>query len=349
MEKPAYRIIDANFNRAREALRVMEEYCRFILDSTTFTTRAKQMRHELSAQIGKFDQGRLLAARDTGGDVGTATVIENKLVRKDLSDGLTAAAKRLTEALRALSETIEAKKPELAANIEQLRYTAYTLEKDIILFALPQEKFRPVRLYVIITSTEADRVRSLVEQCAAGGADCIQLRAKDIETKPFLDLASDFVGACRNAGVLSIINDRVDIAIACDADGVHLGQTDLPVDLARTLQHKPLIIGKSTHSIAELEDAIEEMPTYVGLGTMFPTKTKEVSQPVGPEYAKEAIGMLQHTGIAHVAIGGISGQNIGVLLDAGAKAVALCSAVTSARDPAKVCRGLKRALQPDSL
>ncbi|MHC4482646.1 MAG: thiamine phosphate synthase [Planctomycetota bacterium] len=344
MERAVYRIIDANFNRAREAIRVIEEFCRFALNSRPLTERAKQLRHELSAAVDKLDAGRLISSRDTLGDVGVDTTIENQLKRTDLRDCFTAAGKRLPEALRALSETVQTINPELARKIENLRYAAYTLEKDIVLFSSAAEKFKRVRLYVIISSNLPADVISLSHRCVAGSADCIQLRAKDIEDNGLVALALEFVKVCREGGVLSIINDRIDIAVAASADGVHLGQNDLPVEQARKLQLAPLVIGKSTHSLEQLRAACDERPAYVSLGPVFATPTKPTAEPVGLDYVKQSTEMLGDTGIAHVAIGGIKLDNVEDILNAGANAIAVCSAVTEVKDPATACRKLKEKI-----
>ncbi len=181
MERPVYRIIDANFNRAREAIRIMEDFCRFALNSALLTERAKQLRHELSAAIDKLDASQLISSRDTLSDVGIGKKVDKQLQRAELKDCFTAGCKRLTEALRTLSEMTQTLNPSVAGTIEKLRYTAYTLEKDIILFSSAAEKFKRVRLYVIISSSLPVDVISLTHRCVAGGADCIQLRAKDAD------------------------------------------------------------------------------------------------------------------------------------------------------------------------
>ena len=341
MEPSVYRIIDANFNRAREAARVIEEFCRFALNSDQLTGRTKQLRHELSAALTKLDAARLITSRDTLGDVGVGKTVANQLYRTNLTDSFTAGCKRLTEALRVLTEMIQTLDPAVAEKIENLRYTAYTLEKDITVFAATSEKFKPVRLYIIITSRLPAEVFSLTHRCIAGQADCIQLRAKDIDDDKLFALAAEFVKICKASGVLSIINDRVDIAIAAAADGVHLGQNDLPIEQARRLQLSPLIIGKSTHSIEQLRADCEETPTYVSLGPVFSTPTKPAAKPVGLDYIKQAAEILADTGIAHVAIGGITLENIDQVLAAGASAIAVCSAVTGDKDPAAICREFK--------
>jgi thiamine-phosphate pyrophosphorylase len=345
MERAANRIIDANFNRAREACRVIEEFCRFVLNSSSLTERAKKLRHELSASIGKLDAGRLITGRDTLGDVGVGTTVEKQLTRSSLADCFTAGCKRLTEALRALAEVVRIHNEPVAAAIEKLRYDAYTLEKDIVLFSNTSAKFKRVRLYIVITSNLPAEVISLAYKCTAGGADCIQLRAKDIEDDRLFALAVEFVKICKDAGIVSIINDRADIAVAAGADGVHLGQNDLPVEQARKLQLAPMIIGKSTHSLKQLKAACAEGITYVGLGPVFPTATKPGVDTVGLEYVQSAMQVLAGTGIGHVAIGGITPDNVEKVLNAGAESIAVCSAVTRASNPSAACRTFKDKIE----
>jgi thiamine-phosphate pyrophosphorylase len=365
MERSAYRIIDANFNRAREALRVMEDYCRFVLNCASLSGRAKELRHQLSALVARLDADRLLCSRDTPGDVGIGQKIDSALGRTDLKDTLTAAGKRLPEALRVLAETLRPADQALAEQIERLRYDAYRLEKDIALFANAQARFSKVRLYVLISSnlpadpplrgevspsalSFAERrsrptadIFALTEKCIAGGADCLQLRAKDLDDDKLFAIAVEFVKICKDAGVLSIINNRVDIAAASGADGVHLGQNDLPLEQARKLQLTPLILGKTTHSPAQLTAAIAELPTYVSLGPIFSTPTKPDAQPVGLEYIKNALPILSGTGVCHVAIGGITLDNVDAVLKAGAQTIAVSSAVTGSPDPKDACIKIK--------
>ena len=344
MERAVYRIIDANFNRAREAVRVIEEFCRFALNSGALAERAKQFRHELSAAISKLDDGRLISSRDTLGDVGVGKRVDDQLVRSELRDCLTAGFKRLTEALRVLAETTQTRDRSVAEKIEKMRYAAYTLEKDITLFSDAYEKFRCVKLYIIITSNFPVDIISLACECAAGGADCIQLRAKGIKDDKLFAVSVEFVKICKDAGVLSIINDRADVAVAAGADGVHLGQNDLPIEKARKLQLAPMITGKSTHSLKQLRAACEERPTYAALGPVFATDTKPNVEAVGLDYVRRATEILADTGIANVAVGGITMDNVEDVLKAGATAIAVCAAVTKAGDPAKACRKFKEKI-----
>jgi len=344
MERAVYRIIDANFNRSREAVRVIEEFCRFALNSGPLTERARQIRHELSSAISRLNAGRLVSSRDTLGDVGAGKPVDKQFVRGELRDCFTAGCKRLTEALRVLAEMTQTQDLSVAETIEKLRYAAYTLEKDIVLFSDACVKFKHVKLYIIITSNLPGDIIALACKCAAGGADCIQLRAKGIEDDKLFAVAVEFVRICKDADVLSVINDRVDVAVAAGADGVHLGQNDLPIEQARKLQLAPLIIGKSTHSPRQLRAACEERPTYAALGPVFATETKPTAEAVGLDYVRQATGVLADTGICNVAIGGITLDNVEDVLRAGAKAIAVCAAVTKAGDPAAACGALKEKI-----
>jgi thiamine-phosphate pyrophosphorylase len=341
MEQSGYRIIDANFNRAREALRVIEDYCRFVMNCAGLSGRAKELRHRLSAVIAGIDEGRLLAGRDTSGDIGIGQKADSAIERKNIKDTLTAACKRLPEALRVMAETIRCENPAVSERIEEIRYAGYTLEKDVALFTNAQERFANVRLYVLINSNLPAEIFALVQKCIRGGADCLQLRVKNVDDNQYYVLACEFVKICRDANVISIINDRVDIAAASGADGVHLGQNDLPIEQARKLQITPMIFGKSTHSLEQLAEAIIELPTYVSLGPVFTTPTKPEAAPVTLDYVEKAVPILSQTGIGHVAIGGITIDNVENVLRAGAKVIAVSSAVTHSPDPQAECRKLK--------
>jgi len=344
MEKPVFRIIDANFNRAREAARLMEEYCRFALNSAELAARAKKLRHRLCDTVKNLNADKLIAGRDVLTDVGRGMTVQGQLDRKNLRDSFTAAAKRLTEALRVLEETTKTLQTEVAQVFEQLRFDAYSLEKDTLIQSSAAEKFSSVRLYVIINAAadQSDsQILDLAGACASGGADCIQLRAKGISNRRTFELAGQIVKLCKEAGVVSIINDKVDIAASVGADGVHLGWDDLPLEEARRMQLTPMTFGLSTHSVDELKAAIAQRPDYVSLGPVFATGTKPDLAPAGLQYITEATQILSDTDIGHVAIGGITVANISQALKAGAKNVAVCSAVVQADDPEQMCRKLK--------
>ena len=342
MEKAVYRIIDANFNRSREAIRVMEDFCRFYLNSDILSGRCKKLRHDLSTAIGMLDSGKLIASRDTLCDVGTTIQVEGQLVRGDLKDCATAAAKRLTEALRTIAEAAQTIDQTVAKAVETVRYRAYTLEKDILLCANARKKFETVRIYALLTAEYPTEIIRLTRACCEGGADCIQLRVKNMPDDELLACAVEVVNICRNSNVVSMINDRIDIAAAAGSDGVHLGQHDIPIDAARKVAASPMIFGVSTHNFDELHAAIAAGADYVGIGPAFISSTKPHLQVSGLEYIKAASEITQREGVFHVAIGGITLGNVEQVLAAGAKAIAVSSALIDASDTAHVCREFKR-------
>ena len=345
IERTTYRIIDANYNRAREALRTVEDYCRFTLNSPRFYDKAKEMRHKLSGALSRLDYVTLLVNRDTRLDVGINRSVEGQLSRVELRDCFIAGCKRLTEALRTIAEFVRTIDSSLADDIENIRYAAYSFEKDVVIFSDTSNKFKHIKLYVIITSNIPVEIINLTTKCVKNGADCIQLRAKNIKDDDLFAIAEEFVKICKSEGVYSVINDRVDIAVASGADGIHLGRNDVPVQCAERLQLSPLIIGKTTHSLEQIRNAIKLNPTYVSLGPVFATETKPGINPVGLNYIKESLEVLKETAIGHVAIGGITLDNIDDVLKAGAKCIAVCSAITQSEDPAKSCRAFKEKIE----
>ncbi|MBN2512124.1 MAG: thiamine phosphate synthase [Sedimentisphaerales bacterium] len=347
MEKAVYRILDANFNRAREALRGMEEYCRFVLNNAALSGRVKALRHALCQAAAQLEQGKLLCSRDSQNDVGKALRFDGQMKRLSLEDCFVASAKRITEALRAMAEVGQTISPSLYDAFERLRFDAYTLEKDIYITGFGYLRMKKVRLYVLLTvKTEQDKQKlpELTKACIAGGADCLQLRCKGLPDREILNLSETFTDLCRKGDVLSIINDSPDIAILSGADGVHLGQEDIAVEQVRLLQPRPLIAGVSTHNIEQLGQAITQPCDYVALGPVFATQTKSYEPAAGLGYLNQAMDVLKQCSISHVAIGGITLDNVRQVLEQGIQCVAICSAICSADSPEKACRNFKGVL-----
>jgi len=208
MNRAVLRIIDANFNRAREAARVIEEYCRFWLNCEGLSARAKSLRHRLSALIGRLDKNAMICSRDSENDVGRGMMVAGQMERKDIDDTFISSAKRLTEALRALAEMCMIIEPSMSEQFEKLRFEAYTLEKDVIQFSNVKDKFASVRLYIVLNVTDniADaEVIRLIKSCVDGRADCIQLRAKGIADRRTFKLAAELVDICRGQGVIALL------------------------------------------------------------------------------------------------------------------------------------------------
>lgn len=171
---------------------------------------------------------------------------------------------------------------------------------------------------------------AIAEAAVAGGADMIQLRDKSGNLRDLLPQARALRALCRARGVLFIVNDRVDLALAVDADGAHVGQEDLPPESARRLLGPRRLLGVSTHSPAQATAAREAGADYIGFGPMFPTGTKDTG------YAPQGLDSLREirrsVALPILAIGGISLDNVSRVIEAGATAPAVISAVAAAPD-----------------
>lgn len=338
MKRDVARIIDANFNRAREALRVMEDYARFVLDDPAGCAALKRFRHDFVTSIRRLPSHELLSARDTPGDVGTEMITEAEYRREDSQAVFVAAAKRLPEALRTIEEYGKTVDGRLASELEALRYRAYDLEQRLMLRSDRSSRFAKVRLYVLVTQSlcRCDWLTT-AEAAMAGGAGCLQLREKSLADGELLDRARRLAAICRDRNVLFIVNDRPDVAVLSDADGVHLGRTDMSVANARRIVGADRLIGVSTHNSDQLRMAIESGPDYIAVGPMFDSTTKPQEHIPGPSLLAEA---ARSTDIPIVPIGGITPKNMGDLIEAGARRLCVCSAVIAAEDVEQAARAL---------
>lgn len=335
------RIIDANANRVREALRVLEEAARFLIENAKLSHELKKMRHDFTRAMTPFDH--LLLHRDTPGDVGTSLTTNAEHQRQNTRDVVLAAGSRLAEALRAIEEyaKIDAdqdkQQTKLVLTCEQLRYQSYDLTKRLTL-ALGTADQQQWRLCLLLTKSLCIHHESfdVLEQALANGVDCVQMREKDWDDNALLERACALRERI-NGRVPIILNDRPDIAKLCGADGVHLGQTDLPVDRVRSLVGHDLLLGVSTSNLDQAKAAKADGADYCGVGPMFPTTTKHKPEIAGPNYLRE---YLAWNGLPHLAIGGITPNNLGELVDAGVQGIAVSSAVCSAKDPGKAVKEL---------
>jgi thiamine-phosphate pyrophosphorylase len=334
------RILDANANRAREGLRVMEEAARFMLDDAALSGAIKTLRHDLAAALnGLAVRSDLAASRDTPGDVGAGMRTASQQQRGTVADVVIAAGKRVSEALRAMEEYGKLLDSDFAARVEQLRYQGYDLEKRLNM-AMLSRAGRQWRLCVLLSESlcpNGDWLK-VASGAISGGADCLQLREKTLDGGELLRRARSLVDLARPRGVSVIVNDRLDVALAAEADGVHLGQADLPCREARKLAGGRLLIGVSTSNLEQARAAVRDGASYCGLGPMFPTTTKHKDIIAGPEYVAGFVAALP--GVAHLAIGGITSDNVAAVTAAGALGVAASGAVCGSGDPVAATRAL---------
>lgn len=177
----------------------------------------------------------------------------------------------------------------------------------------------------------------------AGGADTIQLREKTGSTRRMIEVAKSMVAVCRQAGVPFIVNDRIDVAVASGADGVHLGQNDFPIPLARSLLGKDKLIGGSAATLEEARICLAEGADYIGFGPVYVTGSKEDAGPVsGAAVLKQVVETIP---LPIIAIGGITAENVGEVVRAGVYGIAVISAICCQIDPEGATRALQKALE----
>lgn len=330
-----YRILDANLDRAREGLRILEDWCRFGLDHHDLTDKLKHLRQSL----GQWHTADLRAARDTPNDTGTSITHPQEQVRTSVTQVLQANFCRVEEALRSLEEFGKIHRPEMAAACKQWRYQIYALESEVMGRQRWQQLLN-ARLYLV--TSPSPNLLPVVEAALKGGLPLVQYREKTGDDCDRLVIAQQLKDLCHQYGALFLINDRVDLALAVDADGVHLGQQDLPIATARQLLGSDRLIGRSTTNPEELAKALAEGADYVGVGPVYATPTKPDKAAAGLDYVRYA---AQHCPVPFYAIGGIDAQNLDEVMSAGGDRVAVVRALMQAADPTTTSQQLITRLQ----
>ncbi len=339
-----YRILDASINRASEGLRVVEDYVRMSLNDAHLTQRLKQLRHQLiEATTGGIDQEKLIAARDTQQDVGTVAETISEYERKTETGIVQSNMSRLQQSLRTIEEYSKTIAADTARKIEQIRYVSYTLEKAIVTTMMSLRNLGDARICVLIDarddmSTFAHRVTQLIES----GVDLIQLRDKHQEARDLVAYGKRLSELTKGTATRWIMNDRADLAMATDADGVHVGQTDLAVSDVRRIVGAAKIIGVSTHDIQQARQAVLDGANYLGVGPVFSSRTKAFDSIAGLEFVRQVADEIQ---LPAFAIGGVTSSNVAEIVQHGMHRVAISEFVRTATDPGKAIKQLTDALR----
>lgn len=322
------RLIDANVNRVSEGIRVLEDTVRFIYDREDFSKVLREKRHYLRKLFISFDE-KFLEARDTPNDVGIKITQNSSLDKKSSTKNLvTGNFKRIQEGLRSIEESLKVINHfDLSKEIENFRYSFYTLEKQILnLIKNPI----PLGIYGITAENfSAGKTNfQVVEEMIKAGIKIIQYREKNKSLKEKLIEAKALAKLCKKNNVLFIVNDHIDIALMVDADGVHVGQDDMPVEDIRKILGPKKIIGLSTHSIEDAKNAMLQDIDYIGVGPIFPTTTKN-RESVGLEYLEY---VEKNIDLPYIAIGGIKEHNLHEISKRGASRIALVSEIVGAEN-----------------
>jgi thiamine-phosphate pyrophosphorylase len=345
MTSNTYRILDANANRCSEGLRVLEDTLRFQFHSRELTSQCKELRHQLAAVISRLDRSRMLEARDTTNDLGTSVQTTAEYQRVSQIDILRAAIHRTQQSLRSLEENSKLIDIQIALDFEKLRYLGYTLFKDIEMHAMQydrQSKLELCSLYCLVDCLDDLGVfRSRLETIVQNGVDVVQVRDKSGDIRRFQQYVSVALEITRLHHAYTIVNDRVDLAMATGADGVHLGQEDMACEEARKICGSGMWIGVSTHSIEQALQASDIGANYIGCGPTFPSSTKSFDSHKGTDWLHQIANQIS---IPAFAIGGINTANLDSVLKTGIQRIAVSHAIWKSNDPAKECRALKQKL-----
>ena len=344
------RLVDANLDRLGEGLRVLEDVSRFLLNDIPSSRRLKTLRHNVVKSLGPLEL-ELISARRVAEDVGaplagrTGAPAAGRAAapHRDLPALVQANSRRAQESLRVLEELSRLSGGPLegkAGGFEKARFEVYDLEQHLVGRLLRRDRAgRLSGLYLVLDATALGG-RDEVEVAAAavrGGARTIQLRDKHGRKADVLAAARRLRALCTDKGVLFVVNDHLDVALAVRADGIHLGQDDLPPAEARRILPLDMLIGCSTHSAAEAVRAQAGGADYVALGSVYPTTSKETYRLVGLDTLRRTRSRVS---VPLVAIGGINHGNVREVVRAGADAAAVISAVLGADDVEGAARKL---------
>ncbi len=339
------RIIDANLNRIGEGLRLLEDIARLLLNDAVLTQQLKTMRHDILESDWAFQQ-QLLQSRNSEGDVGINLEVPGEERQRELPITVVANSRRVQESLRTLEELAKIPGTKLdSEKFKKARFDLYAIEQRLLSRLLRQDKAKHLPGLYVIIDTQALKGRSPIEaasQAIHGGARTIQLRDKLGNTRELLPVARQLKSLCAEHHVLFIANDYLDLALATDADGLHLGQDDLPVPIARKLLPIDKILGCSTTSVDQAVTAESEGADYIAVGSIYPTPSKETAKVVGLERLRQ---IRQAITLPIVAIGGITKDNAAEVIAAGADSVAVISAILQTEDIEKATRELAEALR----
>ena len=322
-----FQIIDANLDRAREGLRVLEDWARFVLGENDCVKRIKNFRQIL----GKNHLEIYKQSRNYIEDKCKGLTHEEQLNRKTSEQIISSNAGRVQEALRVIEEFSRLHNHSLSKIASDIRYEIYSLEIDLLSlskFNKSEEILKENDLYVI--TSQKENLLEIIEEILIAGVKIIQHRFKMGNDKDNLEQAIQIKNLCKRYNSLFIINDRVDIALASNADGVHLGQDDLDLKIARKLLGYSKIIGISANNEIDISNALNEGCDYIGIGPVFETATKENKKPLGIEKIKN---LTKDIDIPWFAIGGVTKNNISYLKSNGFKKIALVSQLMNSDDP----------------
>jgi len=345
---PYIRTLDANLNRVSEGIRVIEDIFRFKYENSAMTNSLRNVRHRVR-NISRMLTPLLLNNRQVNSDPGVEiSMTSNVDQRSQHTDILHANFKRVQEGLRSIEESLKSmQKYDIAKQYEQIRFQTYSIEKQCYLATPVKRKriFPSTDIYCLTAESLSCGRKNItvVDEMIQAGIKIIQYREKE---KPFGEKYQECMKIremTQANDVTFIVNDHVDLALMTQADGVHIGQTDYPVEAVRALTGDDFIIGISTHAPEEALRAQEAGADYIGVGPIYSTKTKkDVCDPVGHTYLEFAVKNIT---IPFVTIGGIKEHNLHEVVRLGATCVGIVSEITGADNIGKKIQAIRKKIK----
>lgn len=337
-------MLDANANRATEGLRTLEDYARLVGENAGVAEQVKHLRHQLASVLSPLPRRDRLSVRATHRDAGTELTTEQETSRHNLASVVPAACERVAQSLRNLEEFSKLISTSTSEALKQLRYEAYDVLAQCELRLLNDQRLTvEQQLYLLVDCSQpVDEFRHSVRSLAAAGVDLFQLRDKQAEGARLMQYARAAVDALSETAAKLIVNDRVDVALASGAVGVHLGQDDMLLSDARAMSGGRLWVGISTHDIEQAIQAEQQGADYIGCGPTFPSSTKSFDAFAGTAFLQQT---AQRITLPIFAIGGITLDNLVGVLQAGCTRVAVSGAIHHAADPLAAARKIKQRLR----
>jgi thiamine-phosphate pyrophosphorylase len=303
-----------------ESLKLIEDLTRFQIEDRTLLAKIREIRKNFLKFKQSLPLENIIVARKSHQDLGRRARFDSAR-KKGVSGLLLSNLSRAKESSRIIEETLKGMRTGLTRTMKEIRFQIYDFEREIITFIAKQ--FNPYICAIIdeqyVRLSDIERVAKVLVN---NGATMIQLRAKRLCDRSFLRCANKIRNTTKNTKVKFIINNRLDIALACDADGVHVGQKDIPVAKARAILADDYIIGASAHNLKEAKKAEAQGADYLGVGAIYRTKTKHDARICGLRTLR---AVCKRASIPVIAIGGINDKNYGAVLRTGASGIAVAS------------------------
>jgi len=314
------RVLDVNLNRLDESLKLIEDITRFHLENRILLSQIRSIRKDFLKFKRLLPMKKIISARQSSHDLGRKARFDS-ISKKNTDAVILSNLSRAKESARIIEEMLKNLDVRLSSKTKEIRFQIYDFEKNIVSHF--QRKFDP-SLYAIIDEKylRFSEISKVVSSLVNNSTTMIQLRVNKLSDRNFLRYADRIKRALSKKNVKFIINNRLDIALACNADGVHVGQEDIPLAQTRRILGDTFIIGVSTHNLKEAKRAEALGADYLGVGSIYPTKTKPEARICGLSTLKSICRSVE---IPVIGIGGINDKNYRAVLRAGASGIAVAS------------------------